>query len=665
MANYFDRFDENKKGDRANYFDRFDAPAESTETTSQLEALTEGALSGLSANFRDEIYGASEASGLPRALGGFRAPIGAARLVYEGLAGRGSATETYERARDEKRALQEALKREHPATSLIGELGGAVALPVGGMLSAATLPARMARGAGVGATYGGLAGFGEGENPTERLSRAATGASIGGIVGGLGVPAVEGVASVAGKLASPITNRLRGLTGVDDEAARRIGVMMERDVKADPSATSRMTAAEMAATPEARIVDLGGEGVRGLERSSANLSPDARAAFKNAFDERFIEQGDRLVGWLNNNFNFPNARTQQMALDASKRAANKQNYDIAKRDGAGGLYSDELGRLSTSDAVVAAMGRVDKRAGDESIAAGGGAADPTRMVTRRGPTLEYWDLVRRDLSNSAKVAKRSGDDEGARLHGNLARLMNEELDRLVPSYANARKTAAGFFDAEDALEAGKNFVHLKKNPDDARAAFLGMSQTEQKLFQDGFISKLIEDIRQIPDSRDVVKKIYNSTEARNRINMVLGGQKALELEAMLRIEGLMNLPREALGNSTTARQLVELGLAGSAGAAGGFALTGDPMQMGHGLIAVALTRGKQLSDARVANKIAEMLTSRDPAVLSRGVKMLAGNKNLMDRIRQMDNRIGSSISQQSNVAVGSQGVARAEDDEPK
>src|SRR5262249_28084616 len=75
------------------------------------ESALEGYLKGASANWRDEIYGASKASGLPDWMGGFRAPIGAGRLLYEH--GTGPVTEEYKRARDEKRHVQEEMQRQH------------------------------------------------------------------------------------------------------------------------------------------------------------------------------------------------------------------------------------------------------------------------------------------------------------------------------------------------------------------------------------------------------------------------------------------------------------------------------------------------------------------------------------------------------------------------
>ncbi len=51
-----------------------------------------------------------------------------------------------------------------------------------------------------------------------------------------------------------------------------------------------------------------------------------------------------------------------------------------------------------------------------------------------------------------------------------------------------------------------------------------------------------------------------------QIQIALGPQRATELESMLRVENVMNMARGAVqGNSTTARQLFEMGLAGGAG----------------------------------------------------------------------------------------------------
>ena len=84
------------------------------------------------------------------------------------------------------------------------------------------------------------------------------------------------------------------------------------------------------------------------------------------------------------------------------------------------------------------------------------------------PDLQYWDQVRRELSDAAIRAGRGTED--ARRLGRFATALNSELDRMVPAYAGARRTAAGFFGAENALEAGQKFATQKFGHDEARQA---------------------------------------------------------------------------------------------------------------------------------------------------------------------------------------------------
>ncbi|MCK1465776.1 hypothetical protein IVB34_47710 [Bradyrhizobium sp. 2] len=97
-----------------------------------------------------------------------------------------------------------------------------------------------------------------------------------------------------------------------------------------------------------------------------------------------------------------------------------------------------------------------------------------------------------------------------------------------------------------------------------------MTPQERQLFQDGFVSRFVETLNQVGDRRNILNQIASSPAAREKLNVALGPQRAAELEAGLRVEGIMDLARNAVqGNSTTARQLAELGLAG-----GAYGLTG-------------------------------------------------------------------------------------------
>jgi hypothetical protein len=82
-----------------------------------------------------------------------------------------------------------------------------------------------------------------------------------------------------------------------------------------------------------------------------------------------------------------------------------------------------------------------------------------------------------------------------------------------------------------------------------------MSPTERQLFQDGFVSRFIETLNKVGDRRSILNQIGDNPAAREKLNIVLGPQKATQLEAGMRAEGVMDLARKAVqGNSTTARR---------------------------------------------------------------------------------------------------------------
>ena len=185
---------------------------------------------------------------------------------------------------------------------------------------------------------------------------------------------------------------------------------------------------------------------------------------------------------------------------------------------------------------------------DEAVRRGMGGFNPKisftpdgRIQFNRGPNgvptypdLRYWDQVRRELSDAAQKAGR-GTEENMRL-GGLAAALNTELDRMVPAYQVARRTAASFFDARDALEAGQNFATQRFANDEARAACSGMSATERALFRDGFISRTKDVLAATRDARDITKILGASAEARDKLAIALGPQKAREFQAMLHAE---------------------------------------------------------------------------------------------------------------------------------
>jgi len=648
------------------------------------QSFMRGAMQGLTANFGDELNALSNASGRTMADGTPSQGIDALLVgLYKRLNGDPEFMKRYESELAKERDLNQAASAQHPVANMLGDVTGAIAMPLGAVGGGATLPARMLRGAVSGGTYGALAGAGEGTDAMDRATRATTGGILGAAAGGVVPPVVEGIARGASAAASPIINAVRGAINPGDEAARRVATAVMRDVRADPQAVSRLTVPEFASSVQnggpATIMDLGGETTRALARSAANTSPEGRQALNEAINDRFEGQVGRVRQWLNDTFNYPNARAQQDAMDQAAKVVNRGNYAKAYSDGDRPLWSPELERLAGSPAVEDAIKSAVRNGKDRAIVEGmGGFRVPLtvtpdgRVVFNKGPNgvptypnLQFWDYVRRELSDAAQ--RERGTSQGGVLKS-LAGSLNTELDNLVPSYQQARAGASSFFGAQNALEAGQNFVGQNFDLGGTRQALAKMSPTERSLFQDGFVSRLIETLDKVPDRRSVVNQIANSPSAREKLYTALGPQKASQLEAGLRVEGIMDLARSAVqGNSTTARQLAELGLAGSGvGLAGYGGINQNPKEMTIGMVMAALGSGGKKIDQRVARRVAEMLVSDDPSALQRGIKLIASNKTFLNAFRSADDKIArvAGANVPTNAVLQGAMPSRANDKQP-
>jgi hypothetical protein len=596
------------------------------------------------------------------------------------LLGRG----TYDENVKAERAKNDQIS---PYIKIPGEIAGAMMLPVGAALSGATLPARMGRGAAVGGAMGAVHGAGEGTDVPSRAAGAAVGLGLGAGIGAVAPPLVEGAIQGGRALVGPIANAVRGAVNPADEAGRRVVTALQRDVQNDPGAVGRLTPQEFAANAQgggpATIMDIGGETPRGLARSAANTSPEGRQVLNTAINDRFEGQTTRVSDYLRGAFHYPNATAQRDAIEQTARRVNDPAYARAMHDGSGGVWDAELQRLAGAPAIQAAARDAIPSLSNRSITEGFRAprqnpltvaedGRATLTTTPNGnqivPDLRFWDQVKRGIDAQIGKAERNADSSKVQELTGLKNSLVESLDRLVPTYQQARAGAAHFFGAENALEAGQNYVTQNFANTETRRALSQMSQSERQLFQDGFVSRLTETIERTGDRRTVVNKIAESPQAREKLEIALGPQRAQELEARLRVEGIMDLARGAVqGNSTTARQLAEIGFAGGAGGIGGYGVIHqDPQTMTIGAVMGALAAGRRGIDHRVARQVATMLASNDPVAINRGIQVIARNRGFMDSLRVADGRLAAAGSEQAPTGFlsAAQPGARA-DDQPE
>lgn len=203
--------------------------------TGRGEALMRGIVQGASVGTADEIGSVAAASPLPGAQqrsrilpSPFDVAAGAARMVAERVAPDTFGTEGTAAAEDRfvKEQLSNAMASyDRPVESIVGNIAGGAALPVG---AANTLAQGAKIGAGLGAAYG----FNTGSGMADRVDQAISGGVVGGALGG----ALGGAAQVLGRSAPKAGNVTAEETAA---AANRLGVDVPRFVATDSMATQR------------------------------------------------------------------------------------------------------------------------------------------------------------------------------------------------------------------------------------------------------------------------------------------------------------------------------------------------------------------------------------------------------------------------------------------
>lgn len=627
---------------------------------SQLGAGARGLESGLTFGFGPALEGIGAGlAELPPEGGGY----------FDTRADKEKPEETWARVRkawdkQQKQAESEleASREQYPVTTTLSEIGGSALAPVPGLTAArdAGILARSGRAALQGGVGGAAMGAGEavsqGADPLDVAIAAGKGAGAGAVLGGAGSGVLETAGAIGGRVASAI----RGARDVDAEASRRIVEHLRADTEARGNAPAftpeELAAANAAGTPRA-IGDVGGESTRALMRSAANTSPVGREALQDMVMSRYAGQGERVAGAIERGVGGGNSADDIAAIQQLARTQNRGNYARAYL-GANGqsIWSPELERLAGAPAVRQAMGAAVERGQNRATADGFGAFNPGvtvtpdgRLVFQRGrsgvptyPAAQYWDYVQRELRDATESARRSGRNEEAgaigALHGQLLR----ELDRINPDFRTARRGAAAAFGAEDALDAGRRFVmgmNSEREIGEARRAVGRMTTAERELFARGFGLELSNRVLGLRDGQNVVDQAFlRSSRSRAKIDLALGPQRADELEALLRVEGILDRQRRAvMGNSTTLRQAAEAGLAG-AGAVGAFeAFREHDFNPTHVLIAAltlgAARHGAQVIDERVARRVGEMLASQDPNLLRRGLQIASRSPVMMNALR--------------------------------
>lgn len=561
------------------------------------------------------------------------------------------------------RGLQQR-RAELAAANPVANIAGQVAAPIGAFGAAAKIPAA-ASALGLTGSLGQQVLSGGITNALISSADAAvrggdtlTGAAIGGatgIAGPLIGRGVETASRAIGNQVGPVVSSIRNPAG---EAARRVGSAFTRDVKANP--LSVMNAADEAVARQAGIplmnVDRGGETTKALARSVANQSPEARAAIQRTVEDRFTSQAPRAINFIKQ---LTGGNVDDLAfqtnLQQAARLANDPAYKAAyAAPQARAVWTPEIRNLMQADPFRTAIQQAESTAKNAAAVTGGKAVvNPFVFMddgsvtlrtmpdgSRALPNLQFWDVVQRNLRRQAEVAQRQGDNLLASQIGDMRRQLNTVLDTAVPQFQQARQGAAMFFGADDALGAGKAFANQPRAIPEAQQAYKAFNDAEKRAFATGYASELVDKIKASSDRRNIIQQMFGSPAAREMNELVFGPAKAQQLEAFVRVEALADMLRGAMGNSTTARQLAEMGLGG---VVGGFSTQDWRGALGGALLARGARYAGERVDAKVMEEVARLLTSDNAAGLQKAVFNASQSPKWMDAVKALGEIVQAGV----------------------
>jgi hypothetical protein len=533
------------------------------------EAVRSGAL----LNFNDEL------EGLGAALNPNR-PGGEGKGYFEGMPDR------YIAGRDATREAMEIFGKDHPLFKLALEvLGGTI---TGGALAKMIQIARGGKSGliAAGALEGATAGIGAGETAEERTYGGLTGTAVGGALGA-GAKMAEDLIPGVGTRARAREEMLAGRT--PENAAAQIDELQQGFTE-----------------PWARYAHVE---PTGAQAGYAAASPDKRAELESVLTATQRRQGPLMEQATRDITGVQGTRSgADDALLAQRRAEGRQMYDPLR-----GETVDITPKLEAS---------LKTPAGQDAMQ----ATLRSLQTQRRNPDLKFADVqddfefwhgyqqVLRDMAGKRSVSTQPLSGPEARAIGDLR---NEVMDELTGSQSWGEDYAlatARFRENSEVLEAltdSEKFARLSR--DKLQRALSKLETDEERTaFATGVINDLIEKALQTGDETgNVARTLIKSPALREKLEMVLGAEKADELEvAMRKLSRIAEARGTILGNSATqGRQARQAAVAGPN--AGGAMRSALNLDFGNALMQAFDIGGTPMIPPKVADDMVDLALS-DP-----------------------------------------------------
>ena len=370
--------------------------------------------------------------------------------------------------------------------------------------------------------------------------------------------AVEPYARVAGAVtgavgAAGIASALRSATSPQTNVATDLVRAMKRDGDTTETVLQRLQEAKQI-RPEATLADVGGENVKGILERVAQTPGAGRTTVVPALTSRQQAQMGRLSSDLSSLTGTRQSATKAIEETMAARSAEAAPlYDIAMDFNARRVPEivDAWRRETTQGWGKQILSDADFK---RTLQTEYGIANPSDA-----PLMIVIDAWKKGADDIVNAAQRAGNNNRARVIGNMRDRVVDAVDAHNPAYAQARNAWSGQSKYLEAIEDGRSILSNKVSAEELTSKLSGMTDAQREAYRIGAVSAIRGKMGNDPAKLANMTKYLRSPETRAKIAAIMPTPEAAESWGhRLNFEvASSELTGRSLGNSATARRLAE------------------------------------------------------------------------------------------------------------
>ena len=466
---------------------------------------------------------------------GHSGQIGAAgRAAYDSVVNDEDYSEGYKARLAQSDTKLDQFREDSPVLAYGAEIAGAIPTSVLPILNVAR-GGNVARAVGTGTFQGGLYGEGQARGDLGKQAKSiGTSATIGGFVGGAGVPIAKGFGNLLTKYMTERAAKKVGLTGDQYQ-------LMNRGLQADDAFTGEGMRRIAAGGDDAMLADAGSGAQRLLDTAIVKSPPAARLV-TSAVEGRSTEAGRKLTGVLDNAMGRPGqSASRAMTIYGDKSNPISELYKKAYNTAVDyaspqGVKIERMVLDRVPPSVISEANDLMRVKGHASRQILADIADDGSVVFRKMPDVLQLDFITRGLRQVASTSEGKGamgaqTPKGAAYEG-LASEIRTLLKSIVPEYKAALNSAAGVIRSKKARELGLSVLNTKTTRADVLDAIADMGEAEIRKVAEGVRMNIDDVLAQTKvamtdvniEAREAFKMIkdMSSRASREKLAMILG-----------------------------------------------------------------------------------------------------------------------------------------------